>query len=364
MKFKNGTPKPKIRLKTILLVSALSLVFAACALTAGLKHWYQSNLRPLSRQSSEVVVAIPAGYSTEAIAKLLQSESVIKNATAFEWYIRFAHLRDSLQAGEYTLDPSLSVQQITDMLANGKVNTKLFTILPAHRDENGTYVSSLDQIKATFLDDGFSQSEIEAAFDPFLYANHPALATKPAEASLEGYLYPESYQMTSSTTVRDIIEMSLDQMDLALTADILAGFAQQGLTQFQGITLASIVEQEASSFTDRQIVAGVFLNRLKIGMTLGSDVTYHYIAAITGQDPTPFIDSPYNTRMYAGLPPGPISNVSSSSLEAVANPTPSDYLFFVAGDPIDGISTIYFSKTQAEHEALARQYCIELCSTY
>jgi UPF0755 protein len=95
-------------------------------------------------------------------------------------------------------------------------------------------------------------------------------------------------------------------------------------------------------------------------MALGSDVTYRYAAIITGQEPSPFIDSRYNTRKYAGLPPGPISNISANSLNAVANPSPNDYLFFVAGD--DGKT--YYSKTQAEHEALAEQYCKVLCSTY
>ncbi len=355
MKFEINKPKPKIRLRTILLVTGLSLVFIGCVLTASLKYWYESNLKPLSQQYSEVLVNIPQGYAMAQIADLLQEKGIIKSDTAFEWYVRFAKLRNGLQAGEYKLSPSYSAKEIANKIGNGEVNTSLFTILPAQR---------LDQIQKSFASAGYTQPEIDAAFNPALYTNHPALVTKPAEASLEGYLYPETFQITASTSLAEIIELSLDQMDIALTADIVSGFQQQGLTIYQGITLASIVEQEASSATDRKMVAGVFLNRLRAGISLGSDVTYRYIAAITGQDPTPFIDSPYNTRMYSGLPPGPISNMSSSSLEAVANPTASDYLFFVAGDPVNGVSTIYYSKTQAEHEALARQYCQILCSTY
>lgn len=351
MKFRSDKPKIKIRLKTILLISALSLVFIGCVLAAGLKHWYQTNLKPISQQSAEIIVAIPQGYSTEEIARLLQSEGVIRNATAFEWYIRFAHLRNGLQAGEYKLSSNLSVQEIADMLASGEVNTTLFTILPAQR---------LDQIGAAFIAAGFSSLDVANALNPANYADHPALATKPPAASLEGYLYPESFLVAASTTPAEIIKLSLDQMVAALTADVLTGFQRQRLTVYQGITLASIVEQEASGADARKMVAGVFLNRLNIGMALGSDVTYHYAADISGQEATPFIDSPYNTRMYAGLPPGPISNVSASSLEAVANPTPSDYLFFVAGD--DG--NIYYSKTQAEHDALANEHCKILCSTY
>jgi UPF0755 protein len=127
----------------------------------------------------------------------------------------------------------------------------------------------------------------------------------------------------------------------------------------QAITLASIVEKEVSNGNDRRQVAQVFLLRLQKKMVLGSDVTYIYAAAITGQTASPDLDSPYNTRKYLGLPPGPISNVSDSSLDAVAYPADGDYLYFVAGD--DGKT--YFSHTEAEHERLAAEHCIKLCSS-
>ena len=355
MKFMVNERLSRVRPRTILLVVILSLVFLGCVLGASFKYWYEDNVKPLSQQASEILVTIPQGHTTNQIADLLQAKGVIKSAAAFEWYILFSNLRNNLQAGEYILSPSYSVEQIANKIVDGQINTKKLTILPAKR---------LDQIKTAFADSGYDQSEIEAAFNPALYANHPALEYKPAEASLEGYLYPETFHKMSSTPATEIIRKSLDQMDLALTDDIVNRFQQQGLSVHEGIILASIVEQEAPSFEDRKIIASVFLNRLKQGMVLGSDVTYHYAAAITGQEPTPFIDSPYNTRMYSGLPPGPIGNVSSGSLEAVANPAVTDYLFFVAGDPVDGVSEVYYSKTQAEHEALARQYCHELCSTY
>jgi UPF0755 protein len=354
--FKNKPLKQRSRLKTFLLVFGLSLIFIGCATGGALKYWYQTNLKAVSQQSAKVLVVIPSGYSAEQIANLLHSQGLIKNTTVFELYVRFAHLRDSLKAGEYQLDPSLSVQQIVDILNGGQVYTELFTILPAKR---------LDQIRQSFITAGFTESDVDAALNPANYVNYPALVDKPAGATLEGYLYPESYQITATTTVAEIVGQALNQMDAALTDEIVAGFAAQGLNVHQGVTLASIVEQEASSAADRQMVAGVFLNRLAIGMALGSDVTYHYAADVTGQEATPFIDSPYNTRKYTGLPPGPISNVSASSLQAVANPTPSEYLFFVAGDPVgDAPSIIYYSKTQAEHEAYASQYCHTLCSTY
>lgn len=349
---KNKLHRPRTKLKTFLIVFCLSLIFIGCATGGALKYWYQTNLQPLSQQSNKVLVTIPSGYSAEQIANLLQSQEVIKSATVFKWYVRFNSLRDNLKAGEYQLDAAFSVPEIARVLTEGQVYTELCTIYPAKR---------LDQIAKTLQEEcAFSSDEVQTALAPSNYPNSAVLAYKPTEASLEGYLYPETFQTTSTTTVSAIIEQSLNQMAEALTQDIINGFEAQGLTVHQGITLASVVEQEASKPDDRKMVAGVFLNRLKIGMMLGSDVTYRYAAAIAGEEPTPFIDSPYNTHKYIGLPIGPISNVSSSSLEAVVEPTASDYLFFVAGD--DG--TIYYSKTQAEHEAYAREYCKELCDTY
>jgi UPF0755 protein len=336
-------------MSAVIILSIVFVLLIAGAFSA--VHWYQQQLKPLSTKSSKVVVNIPSGYSTSQIADLLQQKYVIKSATAFEWYVRNSDLRDSLKAGQYELDPSDSVQNIAAIIAQGKIQKDLFTILPGQR---------LDQIRSAFIKSGFKAADVDAALDPSNYKDSPALVAKPTGASLEGYLYPESFQTTSTSMPADIIKQSLAQMSKVLTPDLINQFQKQGLGIHQAVTLASIVEQEVSGTADRKMAAGVFLNRLKIGMVLGSDVTYHYAAVITGQEATPFIDSPYNTRKYAGLPPGPISNVSESSLQAVANPTPSEYLFFVAGD--DGKT--YFAKTEAEHEQNAKDHCKQLCSTY
>ena len=177
---------------------------------------------------------------------------------------------------------------------------------------------------------------------------------------MEGYLYPDTFSTSSATTPTNIVKQSLDEMGKVVTSEMISAYQGEGLNTFQAITLASIVEHEVSNDNDRQMVAQVFLNRIKIGMMLGSDVTYQYAAVITGQAPSPSIDSPYNTRRYAGLPPGPISNVSKSSLRAVAYPIKNNYLFFVAGD--DG--SIHFANTQAQHDANTKAYCKVLCSTY
>jgi UPF0755 protein len=147
-------------------------------------------------------------------------------------------------------------------------------------------------------------------------------------------------------------------MNKQMSPTIRNAFASEGLTPYQGLTLASIVEQEVSTQADRNQVAQVFLARLAQGMPLGSDVTAYYGALSAGQTPSVNYDSPYNTLLHKGLPPTPISSVSVSSLNAVAHPAKTSWLYFVTGD--NGVT--YFSKTLAQHQQLTQQYCHKLCS--
>lgn len=316
----------------------------------GVQYFYRQNLKPVSASQRQVQVTIASGSSANDIAKTLHDKGVIKAPWAFEWYVRTNSLRDRLQAGTYSLRPSQTVEEIANALTNGKVDTSLVTILPGQR---------LDQIRSSLINNaGFAEADVDKALDPSLYMDHPALADKPVDATLEGYLYPDSFQKVSTTTPQTIIRASLDEMQKRLTPDIRTAFVRQGLTVHEGVILASIIEQEAGNAADKPTIAQVFLSRYRQGMMLGSDVTAFYGAVIADQEPTVFYDSPYNTRIHTGLPPGPISNVSSSSLEAVAKPASTDYLFFVAGD--DGMT--YFSHTNEEHEALTKEHCKKLCS--
>jgi UPF0755 protein len=150
-------------------------------------------------------------------------------------------------------------------------------------------------------------------------------------------------------------------MQLQLTPEIRQAISEKGLTLHQAATLASIIEKEVSDSDqyDRPQAAQVFLKRYKDGMLLQSDPTAIYGALRDGKKPSLSYDSPYNTYLYAGLPPGPISNVSASSLKAVAFPAQTDWLYFVAGD--DGKT--YFSKTLEKHNELIEKHCKELCGS-
>jgi UPF0755 protein len=335
--------------RKIAIVAGLLLIIAFFGSAVLVRKAYQDNLKPLSSSNAGIVVTIEPGTAPGQIAVILKEKNVIRSDWAMEWYIRNHNLRDKLKAGTYLFKPSQSVPEIADAIASGDVATDLVTILPGRR---------LQQIRNDLIKAGFKPDNVDKALEPSQYSDNPALADKPEGASLEGYLYPESFEKTADTDASHIIKQSLDEMALHLTPDIRAAFNKEGLTVHQGVILASIVEQEVSNPTDRAMAAQVFLKRLEMNMPLGSDVTAFYGAIKAGHEPSVGFDSPYNTRIHAGLPKGPISNVSDSSLKAVAYPSDTQWLYFVAGDN----GKTYFSKTLAEHEALTKKYCKKLCN--
>lgn len=355
MKYQTNQRRSWVKIALVALMSALVLI--AAALFVGWRY-YTALLGPVGPSSESVRVLIPQGATVTQIATQLKDAQVIQDERAFSLFVRFNDARNALQAGEYYLRPNMTVPQIVSSLTQGRVATDLLTILPGKR---------LDQLRQTFISAGFNESEVDAALNADQYRDIAIIRELPVGASLEGYLYPDSYQKTGTTKPAEIVRQSLLLMDKAITADIRSGFAAQGLTVHQGIIMASIVEKEVNKAEDMPKVAQVFLLRQARGMTLGSDVTALYGAIVddvalpkdAGKAANIAIghDSPYNTRIYRGLPPGPISNVGAVTIKAVAQPAGTDYLFFVAGD--DG--TTYYSRTIAEHEAYARQYCIKLC---
>lgn len=341
------SPRRGVRRVGIIGLVLLCILLGAVVIV---RRVYYDNLKAVSSSSQVALVTVQTGATSNDIADLLKKQGLIRSATIFEWYIRSKDLRSQLQAGTYALKPNMDVPTIVDALVHGKIAANLVTIVPGQR---------LDQVRATFVKAGFSESAVNAALNPSNYSSYVALADKPASADLEGFLYPDSFQKNEDTDPEVIVKESLTEMGQHLTPNIRAAFAKQGLTVYQGITLASIIEQEVSRSSDRAQAAQVFLSRLNLGMSLGSDVTAFYGAIKAGASPSTTYDSPYNTLLHKGLPPGPISNVSDASLQAVAHPANTDWLYFVTGD--NGIT--YFSKTLQEHEALTQQYCHKLCTS-
>lgn len=336
--------KTKLIIATVIIGIALVLIGAVAV-----RQVYDRALTPVSSSETVVLVDIPSGSSVQQIGSILKEKGLIRHGWAFERYVQNSIYREDLKAGTYALRPSQSVQQIVEVLARGAVATDLVTIVPGAR---------LDQVRAALINSGFKPEDVDAALDPAQYAGHPALVDKPADASLEGYLYPESFQKTGQTTPQVVIRASLNEMNKRLTPEWRQAVAAQGLSVHQAIILASIVEQEVAAAADRPIVAQVFLKRFREGMPLQSDVTVLYGAIKDGKKPNLQYDSAYNTFTNNGLPVGPISNVSEAALSAVAGPANTEYVYFVAGD--DGKT--YFAYTVEEHQTNVDNYCKTLCN--
>ncbi len=337
----------KSRAPFVIVLILAAILFTGIVGYFSINQWYESSLLPLNTAEVEgrPFVVVP-GESSSEIAANLEDEEFIKSATAFIWYVDRNDIRESLKAGTYKLSASMPVEEIATIIAEGQVDTEFVTILPGSR---------LDQIEDSLVDYGFSKRAVKQALNDD-YTN-PILDYKPKSASLEGYVFPESFITTADTTPRFIIESTLDSFEDQLTPEIVIGIKAQGLTVHEGIILASIVQKESFRPEEQRKIAQVFIKRLNEGIPLGADPTFIYAAKTTGAAITVNIDSPYNTRLYAGLPPGPIGNFDINALKAVSNPTDTDFLYFVAGD--DGITR--FTKTQAEHEAAAEKHCNEAC---
>ena len=345
--FRSRHDRPRRLRKLLISLAVLAVIIVGTYAAA--HSWYNRNLSAVSSSSSQTTYfTVAKGSSVNQIAADLKQDGLIRSVRAFKIYMR-GRIFGSLQAGTYVLSPSMSTPQIVSKMVKGDVAKNLITILPG---------KTIKQIKQAFKNSGYSDAELDSAFDLATYKDEPIISNLPAGASLEGFLYPDSFDKQANTPAQDIVRQSLEEMQTRLTPDIINGFAAQGLSPYQGVTLASIVLQESGSSSAQPTVAQVFLTRLKKGMMLGSDVTAFYAASLIGAGQTLGVDSPYNTRLHAGLPPGPIGNVTDSALQAVANPSNTDYLYFVAGD--DG--TIHFSHTQAEHEQAVKQYCTKQCS--
>lgn len=332
----------------IIWVSFISLVLSMVLLI----RWYNLNLKPVDRSNTnEQVFVVVRGETVDQIAENLEAADLIRDASAFKWYIRLNHRQTNFYSGNFTLSPSFYVSKIVKILSSG-VASNLNVTIPSEKN--------LVQIQESLIDQGFSPQDVREALQPSNYVHHNLIKDNiiPRDASLEGYIVAETHAVNqfNSASVKDIIQRSLDLFETEYLTEDIRNNLPSDLTLHQVVTLASIVELEARP-EDRAKVAQVFLKRLRQNIALGSDVTFFYAADIGNYKPHVDDPSPYNTRIHKGLPPGPISNVSRSSLQAVINPADTNYLYFVAGD--DGV--MYFNETLSGHNRDAELHCDVNC---
>lgn len=347
-------------------------MFLAAVATAGYS-WYISALTPVNINDKTVQqVQINEGASFSFVSGRLEERKLIRSSFALQIYAYLHNEVSNLKQGSCNLMPSESSTEILKKLTSGCHDFKSVTFYPGATIEKSKNLKEGEKdfsVRGSLETAGFSDADITAALNAKY--DSPLLADKPASASLEGYVYGDTYYINADAGPEEAIKDALSEMEKAVEKDnLVAEYKAHGLNLYQGITLASIIQRElscdnlssakqAACYENQQKVAQVFYSRIAQGMELGSDVTFIYAAGLTGETPTPSLDSPYNTRLYKGLPPGPIASPSEYALRAAADPASTDYLYFIAGD--EGGGAMYFGKTEAEHEQNIKDHCQVLC---
>ena len=334
----------------LLAITALSPIAASCDLGGSVAD---SLLDSAEEDDSEVVLTIPPGSTTDQIADQLREAGVIRSALAFRLRARQSGLDGSFQAGQHVLRKNMSVDEAIEALQKAEVQDRVLTLIEGwRREEIAAYLETQNALSASEFLTLTAGAGIERDF----------LTERPDTASLEGYLFPDTYRIENETTTTDFIEDLLDQFSRKIGGGVSDGFQVNGLNIHQAVTLAAIVEREAQIPGERPLIASVFYNRLNVNMHLGADPTVQYALgyqesegrwwkrALTYEDLR--VASPYNTYANLGLPPGPICNPGLASLQAVAAPAESDFYFFVA----TGDGSHVFSRTFEEHNANIRKY--------
>lgn len=306
--------------------------------------------KPVSPGSTDTVnVNVAAGTGTKGIAKLLEKNGLIKSPEAFEIQTAFNGYKEKYKAGDYLLSPGMSMEKIMDTIASGHVNTVRFTIPEGYDIRRIT-----DKLSSEGLiqPDAFAKELENGVFDyPFLKD------APPGPNRLEGFLYPNTYDVFVNASEHDIIDRMLSQFNKEFKQEYYDQAKKMGLTVNQLITVASLVEREAKVDSERPLIASVIYNRLNKKMKLQIDATVQY--ALGDQKTRLYnkdlkIDSPYNTYKIQGLPPGPICSPGMKSIEAALNPAKTDYLYYVASPKLDG--THQFTDSGQQQQQFAKEY--------
>lgn len=310
--------------------------------------WWRNSISPIdANDTTPRQFVVTKGDSSSNVAHALKKAGFIKNELVFKIYIKW--YGNIIQAGTHMLSPSYSLPEVVKHLAVADTDEVDVQIPPG---------MTIKYLKEKFKKYDFTAEQIEKAFNREY--QHPILASKPKGASLEGYLFPDTYRILGRDSLDKLIIKTLDQLqEVSHKYQLEQKFAAHGLNFHEGLTMASIIAKEVSHKEDKAKVASVFYNRLGQGMNLGSDPTYKYAYSqgLCAVNSPSGCDSNYNTRINKGLPPTPIANPSLADLLAVAEPEDTNYLYFVSDDN----GKTYFSETADQHNKAVAEHCGELC---
>ena len=318
--------------------------------------WLRSEIyAPYQHDAAKKTITIEPGASTSSIVARLYQEGILKYELPTLIWLRFFPKSKKFKAGDYEFKSPISPHEVIDQLIRGSLNTKQFTIPEGfNRFDIGRtlYSLSLKEPPPPRLED------IQV-----LLKNTSLIADlDPQATSLEGFLFPDTYDYTPSTKRAQLVEAMVRRFrEVYSTPEIQARAERMNLTPRQAVTMASLIEKEARVDSERELISSVFHRRLKLKMNLGCDPTVIYAAILAGNYRGKIYqsdldrDSPYNTYKRVGLPPGPIASPGKRSLQAAVNPADTDYLYFVV-DAKKNDGSHKFSATSVEHDKAVGEY--------
>jgi len=335
----------------------LAVIFIGLLIAVGTWFWLKGEIdRPQSHGAAQKVITIEPGASTSVILARLHREGILESELPAQLWLRAVEPGHKFKAGDYTFRSPITPRQVFHQLTRGDVATRQFTIPEGYNQfDIARVLAGLQGLKQTA---GAAPATPEDLLKSFKNVS-PISDLDPAATTLEGYLFPDTYEYTANTTRDQLVEAMVKRFRKVYTADLQNRAAQLGLTTRQAITLASLIEKEAKVDAERELISSVFHRRLKLNVALACDPTVIYAALVEGKYRGKIYqsdldrNSPYNTYKRAGLPPGPIASPGRRSIQAALNPAESNYLYFVV-DAAKNDGSHKFSASSAEHENAVR----------
>ena len=370
---KPAKKKKKSHLRGFLVTVLILLILLGAGGFFGLRY-AESALQPVDPSSKQyMTVQIPDGSNAQEIGSTLEKSGVIKNGLVFTLYVKYKNYNE-LKSGYYNLQKSMSVEDVIKELQKGgtpepqEVTLANLTIPEGYTLEQ--IAQTVGQLQGDFKEPLTAEAFLAKVQDETFIAQEvtkypnllESLPTKDSGVRyrLEGYLFPATYTIKENTTVESLIDEMLAAMDKNLSSHY-ATIKEKNLTVNELLTIASLVEKEGAKTEDRKLIAGVFYNRLNLGMPLQSNIAILYAEGKLGQNISlsddaaidTSIDSPYNVYTKVGLMPGPVDSPSLDAIESSINQTKSDYLYFVANVQ-DG--KVYYATTLEEHDRNVQEH--------
>lgn len=314
-------------------------------LLIGVFSYALSSTETMPEGEEDVYVTVRSGMSADDVAEALEKRGVIRSRLKFWLAAKMNGADGSFKVGTYALHTNMEPRDVLQVLIEGRTVQVRFTIPEGFTVED--IAKRLDAKGIVRKEDFLKAAKHYAPYDYIRKSDE-------ARYYAEGFLFPDTYEVDGDITVDDILSMMSRDFDQRLTRKMRERAKEEGLSIYDLIILASLVEKEARYEEDRALIAQVFLKRLAIGMPLQSDATLQYLLDAPKEDVTykdTEMDSPYNTYQHRGLPPGPVANPGTASIEAVLWPAKTDYLYFVA----DREGHNYYSHTYEEHDAIVQK---------